>query len=56
MLCIYIDTDTDACPVKQEIYRVAEHHARKGVSVVTTGLNPAVRADKPHRLSDQVRQ
>jgi len=26
-LCI----DADACPVKQEIYRVAERHAAKGV-------------------------
>jgi uncharacterized protein len=28
-IAIYIDAD--ACPVKQEIYRVAERHARKGV-------------------------
>jgi hypothetical protein len=28
MIAIYIDAD--ACPVKQEIYRVAERHARKG--------------------------
>jgi hypothetical protein len=29
MAAIYIDAD--ACPVKQEIYRVAERHACKGV-------------------------
>ncbi|MGB6536564.1 MAG: YaiI/YqxD family protein [Xanthobacteraceae bacterium] len=31
MIAIYIDAD--ACPVKQEIYRVAERHARKGVAL-----------------------
>jgi uncharacterized protein len=31
MIAIYIDAD--ACPVKQEIYRVAERHARKGTAV-----------------------
>ena len=30
-LTIYIDAD--ACPVKQEIYRVAERHALKGVAL-----------------------
>ena len=30
-ITIYIDAD--ACPVKQEIYRVAERHALKGVSL-----------------------
>jgi uncharacterized protein YaiI (UPF0178 family) len=29
MITIYIDAD--ACPVKQEIYRVAERHARKAI-------------------------
>jgi hypothetical protein len=28
MIALYIDAD--ACPVKQEVYRVAERHARKG--------------------------
>ena len=28
MIALYIDAD--ACPVKQEIYRVAERHALKG--------------------------
>jgi hypothetical protein len=31
MITLYIDAD--ACPVKQEIYRVAERHARKGVTL-----------------------
>jgi uncharacterized protein YaiI (UPF0178 family) len=30
-ITLYIDAD--ACPVKQEIYRVAERHARKGVGL-----------------------
>jgi hypothetical protein len=29
---ITIYVDADACPVKQEIYRVAERHARKGIA------------------------
>jgi uncharacterized protein len=31
MITIYIDAD--ACPVKQEIYRVAERHAGKGTAL-----------------------
>jgi uncharacterized protein len=31
MITIYIDAD--ACPVKQEIYRVAERHARRGTAL-----------------------
>ena len=31
MISIYVDAD--ACPVKQEIYRVAERHARKGTAL-----------------------
>ena len=31
MITIYIDAD--ACPVKQEVYRVAERHARKGTAL-----------------------
>jgi uncharacterized protein YaiI (UPF0178 family) len=31
MITLYIDAD--ACPVKQEIYRVAERHARKGTAL-----------------------
>jgi uncharacterized protein len=30
---ISIYVDADACPVKQEIYRVAERHTRKGVAL-----------------------
>jgi hypothetical protein len=30
---IAVFIDADACPVKQEIYRVAERHARKGTAV-----------------------
>jgi uncharacterized protein YaiI (UPF0178 family) len=41
-IVLYIDAD--ACPVKQEIYRVAERHAFKGtvlkVFVVTKALSP----------------
>jgi len=31
IISLYIDAD--ACPVKQEIYRVAERHAGKGVAL-----------------------
>ena len=31
MIAIYIDAD--GCPVKQEIYRVAERHAGKSVAL-----------------------
>ena len=31
MIAIYIDADS--CPVKPEIYRVAERHVRKGTAV-----------------------
>src|SRR5580693_6733581 len=31
MISIYIDAD--ACPVKQEVYRVAERHALKGIDL-----------------------
>ena len=31
IISIYIDAD--ACPVKQEVYRVAERHALKGVAL-----------------------
>ncbi len=30
-ITLYIDAD--ACPVKQEVYRVAERHARKGMAL-----------------------
>ncbi len=41
-ISLYIDGD--ACPVRQEIYRVAERHAGKGVFLVTIGLDPPARA------------
>ncbi len=53
-ISLYIDAD--ACPVKQEIYRVAERHAGKAVFLVTTGLDPVVHTERPHGLPDQVRQ
>jgi uncharacterized protein YaiI (UPF0178 family) len=53
---IFLFIDADACPVKQEIDRVAERHAGKGVFLVTTGLDQVVHADRPHGLPDQVRQ
>jgi uncharacterized protein len=31
MIALFVDAD--ACPVKQEIYRVAERHARKGTAL-----------------------
>jgi uncharacterized protein YaiI (UPF0178 family) len=31
---IAIDIDADACPVKQEIYRVADRHAGKGANPI----------------------
>ncbi len=47
MIALFIDAD--ACPVKQEVYRVAERHALKGtalkVFVVTkTVIGPAARS------------
>jgi uncharacterized protein YaiI (UPF0178 family) len=35
---IYIDAD--ACPVKQEIYRVTERHALKGIKALVVTNNP----------------
>jgi uncharacterized protein YaiI (UPF0178 family) len=33
MTTISVFIDADTCPVKQEIYRVAERHARKGTAL-----------------------
>ena len=33
MATISLYIDADACPVKQEVYRVAERHARKGTAL-----------------------
>ena len=46
MITIYVNADD--CPVKQEIYRVAERHVRKGLAngslphSVMAGLVPAI--------------
>jgi uncharacterized protein YaiI (UPF0178 family) len=48
MIALFIDAD--ACPVKQEIYRVAERHALKGISLkvlVVTNTPIAVAPDPP---------
>ena len=47
MITIFIDAD--ACPVKQEIYRVAERHALKGTALkvfVVTNSPSRCRAKK----------
>jgi uncharacterized protein YaiI (UPF0178 family) len=50
-ITLYIDAD--ACPVKQEVYRVAEHHAGKGVDlkvlvVSNTPIAAAGARSQPH--------
>jgi hypothetical protein len=67
-IALYIDAD--ACPVKQEVYRVAERHALKGIAIgrhpysVMAGLVPAIhdfaaawllRRRCPQQSPDQVR-
>jgi uncharacterized protein YaiI (UPF0178 family) len=37
MITLYIDAD--ACPVKQEVYRVAERHALKGTALKVFGIS-----------------
>ncbi len=52
MTIITLYIDADACPVKQEIYRVAERHARKGVALKGTPLRRHGRTCSGHpRLS-----
>jgi uncharacterized protein YaiI (UPF0178 family) len=41
-ISLYIDAD--ACPVKQEVYRVAERHARKSTALKGLCAAPAVMA------------
>jgi uncharacterized protein len=51
MITIYVDAD--ACPVKQEIYRVAERHALKGVALkvfVVSNSPIAVPRDMPELI------
>jgi hypothetical protein len=38
MISLYIDAD--ACPVKREVYRVAERHARRGTALKVDTLTP----------------
>ena len=45
MAIIPIYIDADACPVKQEIYRVAERHALKGVAQMFVGARPDAKPD-----------
>ena len=45
IITLYIDTN--ACPVKQEIYRVVERHVGKGAFLVATGLDPVAHAERP---------
>ena len=52
MIALFIDAD--ACPVKQEIYRVAERHALKGTALkvfVVTNSPIAVPRDPPLKSS-----
>jgi len=37
MISLFVDAD--ACPVKQEIYRVAERHAQQGVALKVFGVS-----------------
>ena len=52
MAIITLYIDADACPVKQEVYRVAERHAHKGTAVkvfVVSNSPIAVPRDDMHR-------
>ena len=50
MISIYIDAD--ACPVKQEIYRVAERHARKGTALKVFVVSNSPITPPPHLKRD----
>ena len=52
MIAIYIDAD--ACPVKQEIYRVAERHARKGIAVKVFVVSNSPIAVPRHEFIERV--
>jgi uncharacterized protein len=55
MISIYIDAD--ACPVKQEIYRAAERHARKGTALkVFVVSNSPIAVPRDLLCPDRVRQ
>jgi uncharacterized protein len=52
-ITIYIDAD--ACPVKQEVYRVAERHALKGVDLkVFVVSNSPIAVPRGHALIERV--
>jgi len=52
-ISIYIDAD--ACPVKQEIYRVAERHALKGTALkVFVVSNSPIAVPRDHALIERV--
>jgi uncharacterized protein len=52
---ITIYVDADACPVKQEVYRVAERHAGKGVALkVVVVSNSPIAVPRDHPLIERV--
>jgi len=52
-VAIYVDAD--ACPVKQEVYRVAERHALKGVDLkVLVVSNSPIAVPRDHALIERV--
>jgi len=52
-ITIYIDAD--ACPVKQEVYRVAERHALKGINLkVLVVSNSPIALPRDHALIERV--
>jgi uncharacterized protein len=51
---ITIYVDADACPVKQEVYRVAERHALKGVDIkVLVVSNSPIAVPRDHALIER---
>jgi uncharacterized protein len=55
MTPITIFIDADACPVKQEVYRVAERHAGKGVTLkVLVVTNSPIAVPRDHALIERV--
>ena len=55
MAIISLYIDADACPVKQEIYRVAERHAGKGVALkVYVVSNAPIAVPRDMRLIERV--
>jgi len=51
-ITIYIDAD--ACPVKQEIYRVAERHAQKGVALKVFVVSNSPIAVPRHEMIERI--